>query len=184
MPDPLGRFVSACQAVNPVAAGLAYPPFTTGLRQETPLNSSPYVYRVDELDAEFGGSPRRRILVATLVERLEALERAGIRTEMLLLGGSFLRRDREPGDIDGLLVYSIDPAVEPSPRDAMLAQFTREPRRDDVDLRLCPADCHPLVLVKRTIFFSNLFSYDRESKGLERGIVLVLPSSPAGEMDG
>ena len=177
MPDPLGRFVSACQAVNPIAAGLAYPPFTTGLKQETPLNSSPYVYRVDELDSKFGGSPHRHRLVTTLVGRLDELERAGIRTELLLLGGSFLRRDREPGDIDGLLIYSLDPAADPQARDRMLAQCHREPRRDEVDLRLCPADCHPLVLVKRTIFFSNLFSYDRESKGLERGIVLVLPSS-------
>ena len=91
MPDPLGRFVDACQAVNPTAAGLAFPPFTTGLRQETPLNSSPYVYRVDELEAEFGTSPHRRALTATLVARLEAFERAGIRTEMLLLGGEMQR---------------------------------------------------------------------------------------------
>ena len=179
MPDPLGRFVDACQAVNPLAAGLAFPPFTTGLRQETPLNSSPYVYRVGELEAEFGGSARRRALVATLVSRLEELERAGIRTEMLLLGGSFLRRDREPGDIDGLLVYSFDPGADPEARASLLDRCHRQPRRNAVDLRLCPADCHPLVLVKRAIFFSNLFSYDRESKGLERGIVLILPSSPS-----
>jgi hypothetical protein len=181
MPDPLDRFVSACQAVNPVAAGLAYPPFTTGLRQETPLNSSPYVYLVDELEEAFGGSPKRQALVGTLVTRLAALQSAGIRTELLLLGGSFLRRGREPGDIDGLLIYSLDPAADPEPRDRMLGQCLRQPRLDDVDLRLCPADCHPLVLVKRTIFFSNLFSYDRESKGLERGIVLVLPSRPVPE---
>ena len=181
MPDPLGSFVSACQAVNPVAAGLAYPPFTTGLRQETPLNSSPYLYRVDELEAEFGHTAKRRRLIATLVARLDSLERAGIRNELLLLGGSFLRRGREPGDIDGLLVYSIDPAAEPAKRERMLDQCLRRPRLDDVDLRLCPADCHPLVLVKRTIFFSNLFSYDRQSKGLERGIVLVLPSAKGAE---
>jgi hypothetical protein len=179
MPDPLGAFVGACQAVNPVAAGLAYPPFTTGLKRETPLNSSPYVYRVDELEPAFGGSPRRRALVAALERRLEALNGAGIRTELLLIGGSFLRRDREPGDIDGLLVYSLDPEAEPAARDRMLAQCLRRPRVDGVDLRLCPADCHPLVLVKRTIFFSNLFSYDRQSQGLERGIVIVLPSPEA-----
>lgn len=178
MPDPLGSFVSACQAVNPVAAGLAYPPFTTGLRQETPLNSSPYVYRVDELESEFGHTPKRRRLIATLIGRLDALERAGVRAELLLLGGSFLRRDREPGDIDGLLVYSLDPGADAGERDRMLAHCLRQPRVDEVDLRLCPADTHPLVLVKRTIFFSNLFSYDRQSKGLERGIVLVLPWAP------
>jgi hypothetical protein len=181
MPDPLDRFVSACQAVNPVAAGLAFPPFTTGLRQETPLNSSPYVYRVDELNEAFGASERRRELIATLTGRLAELERAGIRTELLLLGGSFLRVGREPGDIDGLLIYSLDPAAEAGPRDAMLERCARQPRLADVDLRLCPADCHPLVLVKRTIFFSNLFSYDRASKGLERGIVLVLPSNAPAE---
>lgn len=182
MSDAHLRFVDACRAANPVAAGGDYPPFTAEFRSETPLNSAPYIFDIAGFRAAFGGSARRRRIVANCEDALGALERDGVVWQMVLVGGSFIRSGKSPSDLDGLVLYSVDPA---RPGDAIeaLTRASQAPPFPDVDLKFCPSDVHPIVLIKRVIFFSNLFSYDRDTRGLLHGTVVLIPDA-AGRMDG
>ncbi len=100
---------------------------------------------------------------------------------MLLVGGSFIRQG-SPSDMDGLLVYSIHRDA-PTGTEQSLARMFDAARRSKVDIRFCPADVHPMVLVKRVIFFSNLFGYDRATDRLVHGTVMLLPEGPARQED-
>ncbi len=63
-------------------------------------NLPPGIHKADwtELEAAFGGSPRRVALLAGLREALASLRRAGCRTAYI--DGSFVTAKEEPGDFD------------------------------------------------------------------------------------
>lgn len=175
MSEQLWDFLSACAAVNDAAQDAGHPPFMASLGRETPLDSSPYVYDVQRFAEAFGGTLRRRRLLAGLLARIAMLERAGIRIDLLLVGGSFLKPECEPADIDALGIYTLTCQAEAGA--SALAQAA--PRNRAEDLHLCPADAHPAILLKRAIYFSNLFAYSKQSGALERGIVMVVPRHTA-----
>lgn len=182
MPDLLPRFIEACQAANPVAATGGFPPFTAAFRSETPLNSGPYIYDMPAFEATFGTSPRRRRIIADCRAALDRLEAAGVRWQMLLVGGSFIREGDAPSDLDGLLLYAIDPSG-PVADPARLSACMDAARTPLVDLKYCPADVHPIVLVKRVVFFSSLYGYDRATGALLHGTVMLVPGDLAGPRD-
>lgn len=175
MLERVDSFLAACMTVNPAARDAGLPPFTAPLGRETPLDSSPYVYDVARFADAFAGSEQRRVLLTALLTRVAALEQAGIRVDLLLVGGSFLRLGQEPRDIDALGVYTL--TCDPEAGAAALSQAMA--RGDMADLHLCPADAHPAVLIKRAIYFSNTFAYDKGTGALDRGIVMVVPRRAA-----
>lgn len=174
MSDMVARFVDACRAANAQAADLDYPPFTSGLRTETPLNSAPYLFDMTDFRQTFGTSDRRREILGSCDKALAYLSAHGVVWRILLAGGSFVRSSAVPSDLDGLLIYTIE-QHRFAEADAALREFGAAMREQPIDLRFCPADADPVVLVKRSIFFSNLFSYDRECDALVHGIVMVIP---------
>lgn len=178
MVNTLQLFARACEASNDRAAVNGHPPFTTRLGQETPLNSAPYVYTPTTFRTRFAVSDHRLHIIDTLIGVLAAFVREGVDWPFLLIGGSFLRFDREPTDLDALMVYTTDVARGEAPAHE-LQRFVQAPRSPLIDLRLCPADCSPMILVKRTIFFSNLFSFDRMNGMLVHGTVMLLPEEDA-----
>jgi hypothetical protein len=171
MPEGVNSFLAACMTVNPAARDAGLPPFMAPLGKETPLDSSPYVYDIACFANAFAGSEHRRALLSTLLARIAALEQAGIRIDLLLVGGSFLCLGPEPRDIDALGVYTLTCDTEAGA--AVLSQAIGS--GDTADLHLCPADAHPAVLIKRAIYFSNTFAYDKGTGALDRGIVMVVP---------
>lgn len=178
MSDPVALFASACRASNPAAAAANFPPFTTGLRTETPLNSAPYLLDLEEFDSLFATTADRIAILADLHSALNRLEAAGVVWRMLLVGGSFIRRAARPSDLDAMVLYAIDPAQGAAARE-VLRGWSAAQRGMKVDLSFCPVDVDPMILVKRAIFFSNVFSYDRASDCMIHGTVMVLPSTPS-----
>jgi Family of unknown function (DUF6932) len=174
MSDLVARFVEACRATNAQAAALDYPPFTSGLRTETPLNSAPFLFDMSDFRQAFGTSDRRLEILKSCDKALTYLCAHGVRWRMLLAGGSFVRPGCVPSDLDGLLIYTVDPHRS-AEADSGLRAFAATMRGERIDLRFCPADADPIVLVKRSIFFSNLFSYDRRRDALVHGTVIVIP---------
>ncbi|MBV8686999.1 MAG: hypothetical protein JOZ90_15540 [Alphaproteobacteria bacterium] len=169
MPDALARFLSdGGRAAEPaIKSGL--PVFAAPLGEETTLNSSPYIMSLQRVARAFGRTSRRRGLLDALRGALARAAALGVDSRMILLGGSFVHSEAEPSDIDGLLFYAL-----PEQRsEAGLHRWRRELAGQPLDLQFCPVDVDPLVLVKRAIFFSNHFSYDRQAQGLIRGTVLV-----------
>jgi hypothetical protein len=170
--EPLAQFIRACQVVNPVAASRAYPPFAAPFGSETPLNSAPYIFSMPQLHSTFGTSTRRSMILAEVEAALEALRAEGMIWHLLLVGGSFIRQGSEPSDLDALVAYSLDSTgVERTIR-GVRARLNGYPL---VDFKFCPIDTDPIVLVKRLLFFANLFSYDKQSHGLSLGCVMVIP---------
>ncbi len=174
MSDHLSHFIHACQAANPVAAASDHPPFTAAFRGETPLNSAPYIYDMTGFRTTFGTSDHRRRIIAGCEAALDRLRRGGVDWQMLLVGGSFIRSGDSPSDLDGLVLYSIDSAG-PAGNHVGLAACLKNACSPLVDLKYCPVDVHPVVLVKRVAFFSSLFGYDRESQTLCHGTVMLVP---------
>ena len=174
MSDLVARFVDACRPTNAQAANLNYPPFTSGLRTETPLNSAPYLFDMTDFRQTFGTCDRRREILESCDKALAYLGANGVVWRILLAGGSFVRSSGVPSDLDGLLIYTIEPHRS-AQAIAALRDFGSVMRGQPIDLRLCPADADPIVLVKRSIFFSNLFSYDRARDVLVHGTVMVIP---------
>lgn len=78
-------------------------------------NLPPGVHEADwaELEAAFGGSPRRDALLAGLQEALDSLQEAGCRTAYI--DGSFVTATATPGDFDACWdAVGVDPdALDP-----------------------------------------------------------------------
>lgn len=171
-------FVQACRRGAKDAAKLGYPVFGRGLGEETPLNSSPYLLDLAAFRAQLGWSPQRALILDRLEERLRMAADVGVRVELVLAAGSFLTKKRDPRDLDCLVFYSLEGAGTPEAVVCWHRSLAGEP----LDLKLCPLDVGPLVLLKRGIFFANLFSYDREEDALVRGSLLVTTEGLQGRI--
>ncbi|QMW22116.1 DUF6932 family protein [Sandaracinobacteroides saxicola] len=182
MSEALERFRLACGDINATAASLGFPPFCTGLRTETPLNSAPYVVDLPGFAALLGTDERRRAMIATLEAQLAALATQGVEWRLALIGGSFLRDAAIPADIDALIFYAIDPD-RLSQAKAALTRLAAARSAACLDLSFCPVDVDPMILVKRSIFFSNLFAYDRDARSLVKGTVLLVPPLPSARRE-
>lgn len=173
VPDPGAMFLAACEPPRAIAKDRQFPAFTVGPGNETTLNSAPYLYALSDFHAAFAGDPARAEILGDLGQGLAYLEKAGVEWRAMLVGGSFVRDRKTPSDLDGLLIYQVRGDAEAAAR--ALGDFARHTRLLKVDLKLCPADCDPAIFMKRLLFFSYLFAFDKSSEQLVHGSVLVVP---------
>lgn len=130
--------------------------------------SSPYVMSLDGFARAFGGSSRRRHLLTALRRELRFLAEQGINPLCLLAGGGFVRRGDNPGDLDALVVYGLDPAVGVD-----AAGLLRDRPRSDLDLRFVPGDVGPVPLLKMGCFFHTLYQ-SRNRDGAQASVIVTL----------
>jgi len=175
--DPLGQFVRACQTINPAASAAGFPPFMAAFQQETPLNSGPYIFDLSAFRTAFGTSPIRQTILADAQAALEVLRSEGMIWHLLLVGGSFIRQGDAPSDLDALVVYSLAPTDAETIARAIHGVRDGLRRYPRVDFKFCPVDVDPIILVKRLLFFSNVFGYDKQSHTLSRGSAMIVPDA-------
>lgn len=174
MHNPLAAFVDACRQNNGAAAALDYQPFAAPFRSETPLNSAPYMFTLAEFRATFGHNAYRARIIDDAEIALAELTASGIAWQIVLVGGSFIRAGATPSDLDGLVVYTVDPHGAAT-NGMGLAACLKAAGSLRVDFKFCPADVHPAILIKRTSFFTSLFGYDRDTAALIHGTIMIVP---------
>jgi len=119
-----------------------------------------------EVEARFGGSPRRVLLLAGLREALADLRDAGCRTAYV--DGSFVTAKKEPGDFDAC--WTAD-GVRADALDPVLLDFSegRRAQKERFGGELFPADIAAEPAGTR---FLDYFQRDRETGDL-KGIVRI-----------
>lgn len=122
-------------------------------------DSSPHVIDLPAFEGLFGHGPRRSAILEALRSWLLRLSSAGVAPICLLVGGSFVRAEDEPNDLDGLLVYRL---VD---RDAARALSVLQERVPGLDLRIVPGDADPILLLRMSCFFHTLY----QSRNLSGG---------------
>ena len=153
------------------------PIFPRPIEQCTTADSSPYLCTIGTFLYRYGTNPHRRALVAELATLASKSAEIGVSIRALLIGGSFVDVSIEhPRDIDCLVFYVVEAAAESI--DDRISTWVRFLRDLPIDVKLCPIDAGPLTIIKRAIFFSNLFSINRSSLALERGTILLEIASP------
>ena len=137
------------------------PVFLTCVSDSTYYSASPYIIPLSKLQNDYGNSRHRRRLIIELRRFLISLEQSGRLVRAIMLGGSFLRPEIEPRDIDVVILYSASSEVGPVP--SMNA---------GVDASCYPMDATLTLTIKAIAFHSLLFSQDR-SGGPSKGFVLL-----------
>jgi len=150
------------------------PLFSTGYGTETALNSAPFLLTLDQFRAHFGHTPSRLALVDDFAAALGAIRAIGCTPVAAMIGGSMLRAAEAPNDLDCLLFYEIAAADPDAVVDALPALLAQ----GGSDIKLCPVDAGLPTLLKRAIFFSHLFAYDRASGTLAFGTILIDLTEP------
>lgn len=158
-----------------LAADAGHPPFTAEFEGETPRNSGPPIYHPAGFRSTFGTDARRRRIIAASQSALDALTRHGLVWHFVLVGGSFIRPAGHPAGLDGLIVHSLG-TDDIAATDRIVRGIPALMRRyADIDFRFCPVDIDPVVLIKRLLFFADLFGFDKETENPWRGSVMVIP---------
>lgn len=139
----------------------------------SPINSSPYRMDKEDLLSAFETDPWRRNLLGNLDAILDDLKGYGVVVPAFLIGGGFVRRLKDgsrPDDIDGLAFYRIKGAGS----EAIKALGAAIPKAKglNIDLRFCPLDTDPIVMMKVAIFYSILFSKVEGQMKIENGLIL------------
>lgn len=144
--------------------------FTTAIDRATFFNASPYVLSFDDFTMRFGFSASRALSIKALGDELQALRVAGVNPAVILVGGSFIDREREaPKDLDCLIFYEVEnPATAPS-----VIGVQSRLARAGVDARLFPIDVSPTFTLKVALFFNNLYASRRDGEGELKGCLLV-----------
>lgn len=131
-------------------------------------NLPPGIHKADwnELEAAFGGSPRRVALLAGLREALASLQSAGCRTAYV--DGSFVTAKEEPGDFDACWDAV---GADPDALDPALLDFSdrRKAQKERFGGELFPADIAAEPAGTR---FLDYFQHDRDT-GDPKGIVEI-----------
>jgi hypothetical protein len=135
-------------------------------------NSSPYVYSASEFRCAFGNGGRREALIRELDIVLEGHLGGGVNCVAMLVGGSFLDLTRDPRDLDALLIYTLSGGTEPE-LEANTVRRIHASRGNGLDLRYCPVDAGPIILIKAVCFFHSLYMHDRESGFANKPSILV-----------
>lgn len=142
------------------AGKVGFPNFPVGVAASTPLNSAPFLARLDTL--------RDRYTSQTHVELLDALEGLiqssrdfGVRLRVGLLGGSFTDQSARPRDLDCVLFYENARTCGAPP----LGKFVEIARAQSLDVRMVPLDASPLVTLKSAVFFGLLYAQSRGGAG-------------------
>lgn len=169
MPTRFDPFLNASRRlgvpdVNPL------PVFGAQFGQETVLNSSPYVLSYHDLFQIYAEDKLRLALINSLEIKLKFASELGLIIDLVLIGGSFLRSNECPRDIDGLGFYHIKDYTN---TDQAIRKFESGNKNINCDLKICPVDCGTAIIIKRAIFFANIFSYDKADKHLKFGTLLI-----------
>ncbi len=143
-------------------------PLLAPLEAPVLTRSSPYVIGFAMLVRQFGGSARRRELLAALEAELRFLKDRGIVPLCLLVGGGFVRSGDSPGDFDALVVYRLEPVIG---TDAVQELLTR--RSKALDLRFVPGDVGPVPLMRMSCFFHTLYQ-SRDRQGGQASFIVTL----------
>lgn len=135
---------------------------------------SPYVVPAGDFARRFATSRVRITLLDGLCRLRQRLREIGITQGFQWIGGSFLRVDREPRDID-LVTFHVPPASwsTPGARAAMIAAETDVFDRARVQaLYHCDARMveigHWSSLIRWTVYWSTMFSTDKASFAADR----------------
>jgi len=151
----------------------AFPVFSTRERLSGPGNSSPHVRTRPQLVTAFQGDAVRLGLLDELDRLISNVEKAGAVVPLVMIGGGFVRRigtTSPPKDLDGVAFYRINPDM-PAALDAIL-NLSREGRARKLDLRVCPLDGNPIVMIKTIAFCTTLYSKQAGSMLIENGLIL------------
>lgn len=155
-----------------ISAGV--PPFTESGDFSSPANSSPYCASRTELFEVFKDDPWRLTLLESADTILNDLEVQGISIPAFLIGGGFVRRLKgrtRPTDIDGLAFYTasnLDSKIVAE----LLHKSKLKAKLNSIDLRYCPLDSNPLIIIKSSIFYSSIFSKRKNRSHSENGLIL------------
>lgn len=149
-----------------LASERGFPAFLEPVALSNPMNSGPYVASLSSLKSHCSQG-RRFDLFNDLISLLEKLEACGRQPVVLMLGGSFIRWDSEPNDLDCVVFYTSSAPCLAS-EDAPAPQASR-----GLDVRLVPIDVAPVTATKCIAYFSILYSQSRAGPGEPRGCVLV-----------
>lgn len=153
------------------AAKIGFPLFPQAIESSTPLNSSPYAISYDHfLRGETVTCARRATLISSFAEVVSRLPTAGIVPVAAIVGGSYLRLDREPRDLDCVIFYRRSVESRPS---VSIQHIQNEFKSVDIDARLVPFDASPTLVLKAAMFFGCLYAVDRASGGSSHGCVLI-----------
>lgn len=150
------------------AAGSGFPAFLGDVSDSNPINSTPYVVGLGDFLSE--PLPMAKLALRdTLSAALAKLPGFGLQAEIVLIGGSFLRLDAEPRDLDCVVYYSRSGEIAGD-----LPAWQAEQKSRGLDLRLIPLEMDPVMVLKTALFFGALYGADRgEAQGVRRGLVLV-----------
>jgi len=155
-------------------AARGFPPYSRPERLCSPSNSSPYRLTRDDFKTLFRGDPWRLELLDNLDTTLDRLSSSGLVFPAVLIGGGYIRRlasNTVPNGIDGLVFYEI---VAEDRQKAVLALRDIKPAAKalKMDLRFCPIDAGPLVMIESTAFFTILYSKCENGLRIENGLIL------------
>lgn len=121
---------------------------------------------IDEIRERFGGTYRRRELLANFEDVVRLLRELGV-TE-IMIGGSFVTSKQRPGDID--VIYVPPAGADPGTWGSLAPNRRHELKsRSRVDLWKYPSPQPVSGNPFRTQTIESFFSRDRD--GIERGLV-------------
>lgn len=151
------------------------PIFPLPITECTTANSSPYFVSFAEFTSRYGSNAHRARLLGELAAFIAASRALGVSIGALLVGGSFLDQALcAPRDIDCLVYYEIDEGTSAGGDvHGTIAAWDALRKTFPLDVKICPTDTGAMAIIKRSIFFSNLFSIDKSSGQLATGTLLV-----------
>jgi len=154
---------------------LGFPTYCSSESDSHPANSSPYVLDGGSLRKCFSGDVLRLKFIDSLDRLLSRLHGSPQTFPAVLIGGGFIRRlneGGEPKDLDALVFYQCTGELTPESLVSRLTRATPAARRLGLDLRFCPLDADPILLIKSVAFFSTLYSKNKNVLDVSNGLVL------------
>jgi hypothetical protein len=158
------------------AESMGFPCFLQVVEESFPFNTAPYLVRWTEFE-RLAIADRRVALLSELKGLLQDLSRF-IHIDCMMIGGSFIRVQREsPGDLDVVIFYRAR-AIGQSPTASILRDAVKTALQQGVDARLVPLDGPPVITVKLIAFFAILYTTSRDGSDRPGMIVVEPPRSP------
>ncbi len=145
-----------------------FPAFLGPVSESTPINATPYLCQWQELltGQLLPGQSRHVRSLGELTSELGAL---GVSAQVILIGGSALSANDEARDLDAVMFYLGDQAIDWESVRARLGAAHIQ----GLDVRLVPVDVDPVVLLKNALFFGALYASNDRVRAGQRGQLLV-----------
>ena len=151
-----------------------FPAYPQAVDLSSPTNSSPYRMTAADLREAFQDDPWRLHLLANVDTVLDELASRGVNIPGFLIGGGFVRRLKDgtrPRDIDSVAFYKAE-GVSPDEVAPALSGAARAAKSLQIDMRFCPLDANPILMMKSLIFYSVLFRKSEGRMEIENGLIL------------